>query len=131
MMADDVADYLETLTVGTVGTDIFAGHLPDAPANCIAVIQSGGESPEVAGPISGQIEHPRLIVRVRNASYASGASKANEVLKALHTAGELSLGGHRYLYIRAVGSVNLLGRDHTHPARWLFSLDFVVTKEMD
>jgi len=129
MMADDVANYLETLTIGTVGTDIFVGHMPDAPADCIAVIQSGGESPEMAGPISGQIERPRLIVRVRNASYASGASKANDVLKALHTAGEVSLGGHRYLYIRAVGSVNQLGRDHE--LRSLFSVDFVVTKEMD
>lgn len=83
----------------------------------------------MAGPITGQIERPRLIVRVRNSSYASGASKANEVLKALHTAGELSLSGHRYLFIRAVGSVNQLGRDHEN--RSLFSLDFVVTKEMD
>jgi len=129
MMADDVAEYLEDQAVGTVGTSIFVGHMPDAPADCIAVIQSGGESPEMAGPISGQIERPRLIVRVRNTSYASGASKANDVLKALHTAGEVSLSGHRYLFIRAVGSVNQLGRDHEN--RSLFSLDFVVTKEMD
>lgn len=129
MMADDVAEYLEDQAVGTVGTSIFVGHMPDAPSDCIAVIQSGGESPEMAGPISGQIERPRLIVRVRNTSYASGASKANDVLKALHTAGEVSLSGHRYLFIRAVGSVNQLGRDHEN--RSLFSLDFVVTKEMD
>jgi len=128
-LADDIAAYLQTSSIGTVGTDIFVGHMPDAPANCMAVIQSGGESPEMAGPISGQIERPRLIVRVRNASYASGASKANDVLKALHTAGEVSLSGHRYLFIRAVGSVNQLGRDHEN--RSLFSLDFVVTKEMD
>jgi len=128
-MADDVAEYLEDQAVGTVGTSIFVGHMPDAPSDCIAVIQSGGESPEMAGPISGQIERPRLIVRVRNTSYASGASKANDVLKALHTAGEVSLSGHRYLFIRAVGSVNQLGRDHEN--RSLFSLDFVVTKEMD
>ena len=129
MLADDIAAYLQTSSIGTVGTDIFVGHMPDAPANCMAVIQSGGESPEMAGPISGQIERPRLIVRVRNTSYASGASKANDVLKALHTAGEVSLSGHRYLFIRAVGSVNQLGRDHE--LRSLFSLDFVVTKEMD
>ena len=129
MLADDIAAYLQTSSIGTVGTDIFVGHMPDAPANCMAVIQSGGESPEMAGPISGQIERPRLIVRVRNTSYASGASKANDVLKALHTAGEVSLSGHRYLFIRAVGSVNQLGRDHEN--RSLFSLDFVVTKEMD
>jgi hypothetical protein len=129
MLAKDIAEYLEDATIGTVGSSIFVGMMPDAPADCIAVIQSGGESPEMAGPISGQIERPRLIVRVRNTSYASGASKANDVLKALHTAGEVSLSGHRYLFIRAVGSVNQLGRDHEN--RSLFSLDFVVTKEMD
>lgn len=128
MLADDIAAHLQT---AGISTNISIGHMPDAPANCIAIIQSGGEPPEAVGPITGQIEHPRLIVRVRNSSYASGMSDANAVLKALHTVGDVALNGHRYLYIRAVGSVNLLGRDHTHPARWLFSLDFVVTKEMD
>lgn len=129
MMADDVADYLEAQGIGTVGTDIFIGHMPDSPANCIAVIQSGGEPPELVGQINDQIERPRLVVRVRNTSYASGAAKANSVLKALHTAGEVSLNGHRYLFIRAVGSVNQLGRDHE--LRSLFSVEFVVIKEMD
>jgi hypothetical protein len=129
MLADDIAAYLQTAGIGTVGTDIFVGHLPDAPSNCLAVIQNGGESPEMAGPITGQIERPRLIVRVRNSTYLNGSTKANAVLKALHTLGDQTLSGHRYLYIRAVGSVNQLGRDHEK--RSLFSVDFVVTKEMD
>lgn len=129
MLADDIAAHLATKSVGTVGTDIFIGHMPDAPSNCIALMQNSGRAPELAGPISGQIEHPRLVIRVRNSTYLNGQNKARDVLKALHTEGEITMNGHRYLYIQAVGSVNQLGRDHEN--RSLFSLDFVVTKEMD
>ena len=129
MLVDDIASLLATKSVGTVGTDMFIGHMPDTPSNCIALMQNSGSAPEMAGSIIGQIERPRLVIRVRNSTYLNGQNKARDVLKALHTEGEIALNGHRYLYIRAVGSVNQLGRDHEN--RSLFSLDFEVTKEMD
>ena len=129
MMADDIATKLQTSSIGTIGTDIFIGHMPDAPDNCIALMQNGGDPPEVVGGITSQIEYPRLIVRVRNTSYSAGMSKANSILKALHTVGDTNLSSHRYLFIRAIGSINQLGRDHEN--RSLFSIDFAVTKEMD
>jgi len=129
MLVNDIASLLATKSVGTVGTDMFIGHMPDTPSNCIALMQNSGSAPELAGSIVGQIERPRLVIRVRNSTYLNGQNKARDVLKALHTEGEITLNGHRYLYIRAVGSVNQLGRDHE--LRSLFSLDFVVTKEMD
>lgn len=125
MMLDDIAEHLADNGHGTVGTDIFLGHMPNAPANCMAIYQDGGTAPEVVGGI----EHPRLIVRVRNESYSTGFANAQAVMGALHTEGELTINGHRYLYIRAVGSVNFLGMDERR--RSLFSLDLIVTKEME
>lgn len=125
MLADDIATYLQTAGIGTVGSSIFIGQMPDAPTNCIALYQYGGEPPLVVGGI----ENPRLTVRVRNATYLNGQNKARDVLKALHTLNEQTISAHRYLYIRAAGSIAQLGRDHE--GRSLFTVDFIVTKELE
>lgn len=125
MLADDIAAYLETAGVGTLNTDMFIGLLPDTTSNCIALYQYAGNAPELVGGL----ENPRLTVRVRNTTYANGQEKAQDVLKALHTLHEQTLNGTRYLYVRAVGSVNQLGRDHEKRA--LFTIDFIVTKELE
>ena len=125
MLADDMAGYLQTAGVGTVDTDIFKGHMPDTAANCIALYQYAGEPPLLVG----SIENPRLTVRVRNTSYDAGQKKARDVLKALHTLNEQTISAHRYLYVRAAGSIAQLGRDHE--GRALFTIDFIVTKELE
>lgn len=130
MLVDDIASHLQTAGVGTVDTDIFKGHIPDDDANtgssdCIALFPYGGDPPELVG----EIENPRLTVRVRNTSYSAGMSKANAVMVALHTLNEQTLNGHRYLFIRAASSLTHLGRDHR--GRNLFSIDFIATKEIE
>lgn len=130
MLVDDIASHLQTAGVGTVGTDIFKGHIPDDDASssyndCIALFPHGGDPPELVGGL----ENPRLTVRVRNTSYSAGMSKANAVMVALHTLNEKTLNGHRYLFVRAVSSLTHLGRDHR--GRNLFSIDFIATKEME
>jgi len=125
MLADDIASYLQTAGIGTVGTSIFIGHMPDAPTNCLALYQYAGEPPLAVG----EIESPRLTVRVRNATYLNGQNKARDVLKALHTLGEVTINAHRYLYIRAAGSIAQLGKDHE--GRALFTIDFIAIKEFE
>ena len=75
------------------------------------------------------MEYPRLTVRVRNTGYSAGMEKAQDVMYALHTLNEQTLSGTRYLYIRAAGSVNHLGRDAENNA--LFTVDFIVTKILE
>lgn len=125
MLTDDIASYLQTAGIGTIGSSIFIGHMPDVPTSCIALYQYAGEAPLVVGGI----ENPRLTVRVRNATYLNGQNKARDVLKALHTLNEQTISAHRYLYIRAAGSIAQLGRDHE--GRTLFTIDFIVTKELE
>ena len=125
MLANDIAEYLEDQSVGIVGSDIFIGMMPDTTSNCIAIYEYAGNPPENVG----DIEHPRLTVRVRNATYANGQIKAKTILSKLHTLSNTTLETHSYLYIRAVGSINALGRDVENRA--LFSIDFIVTKIME
>jgi hypothetical protein len=122
VLADDIAAYMATRSLGTVGTDIFIGEMPDSPNNCVALYQYQGESPELVGGL----ENPRLTVRVRNTVYSDGQNKARDILKTLHTLNEQTLGGHRYLYIKAAGSISQLGRDKEKRA--LFTVEFIVTK---
>lgn len=124
-MANDVAEYLEDQTVGTVGTDIFVGMMPDTTNNCIAVYEYSGEPPENVG----YVEHPRLSIKVRNATYSNGMGKARNILYKLHTLNNTTLESHTYLYVRAVGSINALGRDAENRA--IFSIDFIASKIME
>jgi len=38
-MLMEIGAYLATKSIGTVGTDIFLGWMPDQPDNCIALFE--------------------------------------------------------------------------------------------
>ena len=124
-MLREIGAYLATKSIGTVGTDIFLGLMPDQPDNCIALFEYAGSPPDLhwAG------EYPGLQVRVRNKSYAAGRAKIEEVVKELHGAHELTLNGTRYLLIKARGSPEVLKRDNNNRVE-LF-VNFEIIKERD
>ncbi len=71
-LAEDVATYLQTLGIGTVGTNIFAGNMPSSPVRCIGVYANGG---------SGALDNapcllPTIQLLVRD-EYANRISVAN------------------------------------------------------
>jgi len=103
-LIDDVAAYLATKSVGTVGTDLFKGFLPDTPANCVAIFEYAGFPPE----IPNQIYYPGLQVRVRNTSYSTGRAKLKSIEDELHGLVNTTLTSTIYLWFFAEG-VNYLG----------------------
>jgi hypothetical protein len=121
----EIGAYLATKSIGTVGTDIFLGLMPDQPDNCIALFEYAGSPPDLhwAG------EYPGLQVRVRNKSYAAGRAKIGEIVKELHGLHEQTLSGTRYLLIRARGSPEVLKRDANNRVE-LF-VNFEMIKERD
>ncbi len=149
-MLSEIGAYLATKSIGTVGTDIFLGLMPDQPDNCIALFEYAGSPPDLhwAG------EYPGLQVRVRNKSYAAGRAKIGEVVTALHGLYEQTLSdgsggegepegngdegngdggepipvtGTRYLLIKARGSPEILKRDNNN--RIELFVNFEVIKE--
>lgn len=124
-MLNEIGAYLATKSIGTVGTDIFLGLMPDQPDNCIALFEYAGSPPDLhwAG------EYPGLQVRVRNKSYAAGRAKIGEIVKELHGLHEQTLSGTRYLLIRARGSPEVLKRDGNNRVE-LF-INFEIIKERD
>jgi hypothetical protein len=120
-----ISAYLATKNVGTVGTDIFLGLLPDQPDNCTALFEYAGSPPD----LHWNGEYPGLQVRVRNISYAAGRAKIGEIMGLLHGLHETVLGGTRYLLIKARGGPEVLKRDTSN--RVEFFVNFEIIKERD
>lgn len=123
MLLEDIGNYLQANGVGTVGTDIFLGQMPEAPDNCVALFEYAGYSPD----LHWDGERPGLQVRVRNKSYAAGRAKAEQIVQKLHGLAEGMLSGTRYLLIRAEQSPESLGRDANGRNEWV--VNFAIIKE--
>ena len=148
-MLREIGAYLATKNVGTVGTDIFLGLMPDQPDNCVSLFEYAGSPPDLhwAG------EYPGLQVRVRGTSYEAARSKIGDIVKKLHGLYEQILSdegepegigdegegngeeestpvtGTRYLLIKAKGSPEILKRDNNNRVE-LF-VNFEIIKERD
>jgi len=125
VMLNDMGTYLQYQGIGTLGTDLFLGLMPDQPDNCIALFEHAGTPPDLHW--SG--EYPGLQVRVRNKSYAAARTKIGEVAKKLHGLHEQTLSGTRYLLIKARGSPEVLKRDNNN--RIEVFVNFEIIKERD
>lgn len=109
IIIDDIADFLEDEGIGTVGTNIFVGQQPDSPANCITVIDTGGQRPDIDLPT----KRPTFQVLVRNTDYALGAAKLLEVRNALHNNYNATLveNGNYFYSINAITEGGHIGKD--------------------
>lgn len=119
-LIDDLGTYLQTQSIGTLGTDLFQGHLPDTPDNCVAIFETGGPAPNKDLPLN----KPTFQVIVRNASYATGRDKLEAIRTALHRKSNLSLvSGQTFAYyILAQSEGGHIGRDAN--GRDEFSMNF-------
>lgn len=134
MLTTDLAAYLQTAGVGTVGTDIFKGFLPETPNDCVVLFQRGGQPPEVVNTVP-RIEYPELHVIIRadgDTAYEDAMDKANDVMVALHAIGEVTINTRRYLYVRALSSPTLMRYDYSQkPPHVYVAIDFQVFKEVE
>lgn len=113
---DELATQAATAGIGTVGTTIFKGILPDTPDACVALIETGGmESGHTmsGGAGSASIERPTVEVIARGApgDYATPRTKAKDAFNALDGITNTTLSSVRYFSVRAIQSPFLIGRD--------------------
>lgn len=119
-LIDNIADYLEDNGVGTVTTDIFVGYMPDSPNSCIAVLDTGGSTPDAYLPTKS----PTFQVLVRALNYNAGKSTLDSIKALLHRKTNLNLvsGGDYCYYILAMSDGGHIGRDEK--GLDLFSINF-------
>ena len=124
-MLSDIGNYLQAQGIGTLGTNIFLGLIPDEPDNCVALFEYAGSPPDLHW--SG--EYPGLQVRVRNKSYAAARTKIGEVMEKLHGLHEQTLSGTRYLLIKARGSPEVLKRDNNNRVELFVNFEIIKERE--
>lgn len=108
ILIDDIADYLEDLEIGIVGTTIFKSYMPPTPDNCIAVLDTGGVEPDHDLPT----KHPTFQVLVRSTDYATGKALLDSIRAGLHQAkGELISGQTFFYYVFALSEGGHIGRN--------------------
>lgn len=154
-MLAEIGNYLQSQGIGTLGTDLFWGLMPDQPDNCVALFEYAGRPPD----LHWNGEYPGLQVRVRDTGYAAARSKIGEIMAVLHGLHEQTLSdssggdgkpgddegakggeengngeeeptpvtGTRYLLIKARGSPEILKRDASNRVELV--LNFEIIKE--
>lgn len=120
VVIDDIAQYLATNGVGTLGTDLFKSFVPSTPDDCVTVLDTGGVKPDADIPTKS----PTFQVYIRAASYSAGRAKLDSVRALLHQVANQNLVANQtyFYYILALAEGGHLGRDAN--GRDLFSINF-------
>lgn len=128
MILDELGAYLQTQGVGTLGTDLFTGTLPDVPDNAVALYEYGGVSPvSTLGATNMKFERPRIQVLARATTYSAARSKIEMIFKLLHGLANTSLSSVRYLLVEAVQSPFFMERDANNRVKLI--CNFQIHKE--
>lgn len=118
-LIDDIADYLEDQSIGTVATDIFVGYTPSTPDSCITVLDTGGSQPDPYLPT----KEPTFQILIRSLDYDAGKTKLDLIRTALHQKANFTPAGSNYCYfILAMSEGGHIGRDDN--GFDLFSINF-------
>ena len=88
----------------------FIGSMPATPDNCIALYNSGGYP---RGSTESKLEYPTFMVKIRNASYATGITQGETIKDILH-----DYVGGKFLLVTQMGDINDIGRDESNRQEW-------------
>ena len=136
MVLDDIADYLTSQGgsgVGTLGTDLFKGFMPDTPDIAVAIYETGGLEPERAmTSAAGQVvvERPRVqvVARAQAYDYQVARTRIHNAFVLLEGMAARSINGTAYKYGSAVQSPFPMGRDSD--GRVLICCNFDIVKAL-
>lgn len=116
---DDLAAYMQTNSIGTLGTDLFKSYMPDAVDTGVCILDTGGPMPDKDLPT----KKPTFQVFVRGATYILGRAKLDAVRALLHQVGNTTIGGTYFYYILAQSEGGHIGRNERGLDE--FSINFI------
>jgi hypothetical protein len=115
VILEALGDYLQTNSIGTLGTNIFLSKMPPiTPDFCIAIYEYEGQAPiEHMGSSPWDIDMPRIQVKVRGArdDYPTARNSLQAIRVLLAGITEQTISSTRILRVASVGSVMPLGLD--------------------
>lgn len=111
---ESVGDYLVTNNLGTLGTNLFLGTMPETPDECVAVYENSGSAPAFTmGPGGIVIDYPMLqiVARAGREDYPTARDKAESIRILLASVLDSTISSVNIMRIEPMGSVNPLGVD--------------------
>jgi hypothetical protein len=96
----DISSLMASESIGTLGVNLFWGHMPNTPDTCVVVYEYMGEPP-VYSKDAVEWERPRLQVVCRAKTYVEAMQKAEAVFELLSNVKRLTINGTLYDSIRA------------------------------
>jgi hypothetical protein len=128
---NELAAKLAALGVGTVGTDIFLGAMPEDVAACCALYEYGGTAPEFAFGAPGiafENNAVQVVFRGTPHDYAGPRAKAETAYRGLAAVEVTALSGTLYHWIHPMQAPFLLRRDDSE--RVLIATNYAIQKEL-
>lgn len=122
---ESIGDYLVTNSLGTLGTNLFLGTLPESPDVCTAVYENSGTPPAFTMGTGGiAIDYPMLqvICRAGKDDYPTARDAVEVIRNLLASVTDVTISNVHILRIEPMGSVNPLGVDPKQ--RPLLSVNF-------
>jgi len=122
---ESIGDYLVTNSLGTLGTNLFLGTLPESPDVCTAVYENSGTPPAFTMGTGGiAIDYPMLqvICRAGKDDYPTARDAVETIRNLLASVTDVTISNVHILRIEPMGSVNPLGVDPKQ--RPLLSVNF-------
>jgi len=117
---DQIADLLEDQGIGTVGTSIFTGELPNDGNNIVSLVSSPSPEPNKSIPYYTQ----NFDVWARYSDYDDGNAKLQSIFDIIHQREDFDLTDFHCYLSYAVGMIDDMGRDAER--RHLFKVSFAV-----
>lgn len=125
---NSIADYLTSNNLGTQGSSLFIGSMPDTNSLTTVLIDYDGSFNDTFAA-GMALSIPQLQVRVRGASedYATPRSRLQAIQALLSAVSNQTINGTAFLRIRPSTTILSMGQDDR--LRWEFSANFEVTYE--
>lgn len=130
MVLAELAAWLQADGIGTVGTDIFYGILPDTPDAVICLHEYPGFPNDLvlgSNTINAEWPHVQVVVRGVKDDYDNPRLKIAQVVNSFTKIGETVLSGVRYHAVMAKQAPFMVQPDGNW--RNLFKVNFAVYKD--
>src|SRR5689334_7983317 len=125
-MLQEIALYLQSLSLGALGTDLFISLMPDEPDNAACLYQYAGKEYDYTLDGEREADKPGLQVVVRGVTHALAEARMNSLFQILSGLHNTSLSDVQYYSILAIASPFTLGIDARQ--RHKLAVNFAVTR---
>jgi hypothetical protein len=127
----DVATFLASRGVGTVGTTIWTGQMPDTCNAGVVLSEYGGAPPDFTLDDAGvHLEWPRFQAMVRHTDYVTGRALIESVYEILATVVNQTLVATKFLRIEPVQAPFPDKPPQDAQGRWVWFCNFQAMKAL-